>query len=64
MTSTSSRFSTSMSSGFGFLLLADPTYHEIPPIHPQTASPNSHLATAGLCTGWRPASRCNRGETA
>ena len=50
-------------SGFGFLLPADLTYHHCPPTHPRTASPITHRKAAGLCTGWRRASRCHRKET-
>jgi hypothetical protein len=64
MTSTSSRLSNLLISGFGFLLLADPTHLQTPPTHPQPPSSNEHLAIAGLGTGWLPASRCHRKENA
>lgn len=64
MISASSQCSISFLSGFGCLLLADPTYHRIPPTHPQTASPIAHLDAAGLRTGWQRASRCHRKEHA
>jgi hypothetical protein len=62
MTSTSLRLPTTVISGFGFLLPADPTLHQLPPTLPQTASPIAHIEAAGLGTGWRKASRCHREE--
>jgi hypothetical protein len=49
-------------SGFGSLLLSDPTYHHTLPTHPQTTSSFPHFDAAGLRTGWREASRCDRKE--
>lgn len=60
MTFTSSRLSTPMISGFGFLLPAAPTLRQLPPTHPQTAPPIAHAEAAGLGTGWLFASRCHR----
>ena len=61
MTSTSSRLSNLLISGFGCLLLADPTHHQTPPIHPQPPLPtNISRQQDWAPAGWQPAGATER----